>query len=103
MPASRSAGWSSWYNLEKLPAGVDRTPQLLTMVLRQRVKIQGFIIFDHYQRMRAFQQDMSGWLREGRVRYREQLIDGLENAPRGLIGLLQGENFGKVVVRVADG
>jgi NADPH-dependent curcumin reductase len=95
-------GLVSWYNLEKLPAGVDRTPQLLTVVLRQRVKIQGFIIFDHYQRMRAFQQDMSGWLREGRIRYREHVIDGLENAPRGLIGLLQGENFGKVVVRVAD-
>ena len=96
-------GLVSWYNLEKLPVGVDRTPQLLTVVLRQRVKIQGFIIFDHYQRLRAFQQDMSGWLREGRVKYREHVIDGLEHAPRGLIGLLQGENFGKVVVRVTDG
>jgi NADPH-dependent curcumin reductase CurA len=96
-------GLIAWYNLEKLPTGVDRTPQLLTMVLRQRVKIQGFIIFDHYQRMRAFQQDMSGWLREGRVKYREQVIEGLENAPRGLMGLLQGENFGKLVVRVSEG
>jgi NADPH-dependent curcumin reductase CurA len=93
-------GLIAWYNLEKLPSGVDRTPQLLFMVLRQRVKIQGFIIFDHYQRLRAFQQDMSGWVREGRVKYREQVIDGLENAPRGLMGLLQGENFGKLVVRV---
>jgi len=91
-----------WYNLEKLPAGVDRTPQLLLMVLRERVKIKGFIIFDHYNRMGAFQQDMRGWLREGRIRYREEVIDGLENAPRGLIGLLQGENFGKLIVRVAE-
>jgi NADPH-dependent curcumin reductase CurA len=90
----------AWYNLEKLPSGVDRTPQLLFTVLRQRVKIQGFIIFDHYPRLRAFQQDMSGWVREGRVKYREQVIEGLENAPRGLMGLLQGENFGKLVVRV---
>jgi NADPH-dependent curcumin reductase len=96
-------GLIAWYNLEKLPQGVDRTPQLLTVVLRQRVKIQGFIIFDHYARMRAFQQDMSGWLRDGRVRYREDVIEGLENAPRGLIGLLQGENFGKRVVHVSDG
>jgi NADPH-dependent curcumin reductase len=96
-------GLIAWYNLEKLPQGVDRTPQLLTVVLRQRVKIQGFIIFDHYARMRAFQQDMSGWLREGRVRYREDVIEGLESAPRGLIGLLQGENFGKRVVHVSDG
>jgi NADPH-dependent curcumin reductase len=95
-------GLISWYNLEKLPQGVDRTPQLLTVVLRQRVKIQGFIIFDHYARMRAFQQEMGGWVREGRVRYREDVIEGLENAPRGLIGLLQGENFGKRVVHVAD-
>ena len=95
-------GLIAWYNLEKLPTGVDRTPQLLLMALRQRVKIQGFIVFDHYQRLRAFQADMSGWMREGRVKYREQVIEGLENAPRGLIGLLQGENFGKLVVRVTD-
>jgi len=96
-------GLIAWYNLDKLPEGVDRTPLLLTTVLRQRVKVQGFIIFDHYHRMRAFQQDMRGWLEEGRVKYREEIITGLENAPRGLIGLLQGENFGKLVVRVSDG
>jgi NADPH-dependent curcumin reductase len=96
-------GLIAWYNLEKLPAGVDRTPQLLTAVLRKRLKLQGFIIFDHYQRMSAFQKEMSGWLHEGRVKYREEVIDGLENAPRGLIGLLQGENFGKLVVRVSAG
>jgi len=96
-------GLISWYNMEKLPTGVDRTPQLLLATLRQRLKIQGFIIFDHYRRMGAFQQDMRGWVHEGRVKYREELIDGLENAPRGLIGMLQGENFGKLVVRVAEG
>ena len=95
-------GLISWYNMEKLPTGVDRTPQLLLATLRQRLKIQGFIIFDHYRRMSAFQQDMRGWVQEGRVKYREELIDGLENAPRGLIGMLQGENFGKLVVRVAE-
>jgi len=93
-------GLISWYNLEKLPPGVDHTPQLLFTVLRQRLKVQGFIIFDHYQRMGDFQRDMRAWLREGRVRYREQLITGLENAPRALIGLLQGENFGKLVIEV---
>ena len=94
-------GLIAWYNLEKLPEGVDRTPQLLLTVLRQRVKIQGFIIFDHDQRRGAFQQEVGGWLREGRIRYREEVIEGLESAPRGLMGLLQGENFGKLVVRVA--
>ena len=95
-------GLIAWYNLDKLPEGVDRTPQLLTTVLRQRVKIQGFIIFDHCHRAPVFQQDMSGWLREGRVHYREEVIDGLENAPRGLMGLLRGENFGKLIVRVSE-
>ena len=93
-------GLIAWYNLEKLPAGVDRTPALLSAVLRWRIRIQGFIIFDHYHRFPAFAQDMSEWLRTGRVRYREEVIEGLENAPRGLIGLLAGENFGKLVVSV---
>jgi NADPH-dependent curcumin reductase CurA len=94
-------GLIAWYNLEKLPAGVDRTPALLATVLRRRIRIQGFIIFDHYGRFPAFQRDMSAWLRAGSVRYREELIEGLENAPRGLMGLLTGENFGKLVVRVS--
>ncbi|HEV8018960.1 MAG TPA: NADP-dependent oxidoreductase [Steroidobacteraceae bacterium] len=95
-------GLISWYNLEKLPTGVDHLPALLVTVLRQRLTLQGFIIYDHYPRMPAFQRDMTDWLREGRVKYREQEIVGLEQAPRGLIGLLQGENFGKLVVRVAE-
>jgi len=95
-------GLIAWYNLEGPPPGGDRTPQLLFTVLRQRLKVQGFIIFDHYHRLPAFQRDMRQWLAEGRVKYREQLITGLENAPRGLMGLLQGENFGKLVVQVCD-
>ena len=94
-------GLIAWYNLDKLPNDVDRTPQLLFTVLRQRIRIQGFIVLDHYARLAAFQQDVSGWLREGRVKYREEIIEGLESAPRGLMGLLRGENFGKLVVRVA--
>lgn len=95
-------GLIGWYNLEKPPAGGDRTPQLLFTVLRQRLKVQGFIIFDHYRRMPAFLEDMHSWMREGRIKYREQVIEGLENAPQGLMGLLHGENFGKLVVHVAD-
>jgi hypothetical protein len=72
-------------------------------VLRDRIRVQGFIIFDHYHRMPAFQQEMAAWVSSGRILYREQIISGLENAPQGLIGLLQGENFGKLVVQVADG
>jgi NADPH-dependent curcumin reductase CurA len=94
-------GLISWYNLTEAPAGPDRLPQLLLSMLRSRIKVQGFIIFDHWQRLPAFYQDMSAWVREGKIRYREQLLEGLEQAPRGLIGLLRGENFGKLVVRVS--
>jgi NADPH-dependent curcumin reductase len=94
-------GLIAWYNLEKAPTGIDRTPALLSSVLRWRIKIQGFIVLDHYQRFPVFYKDMSGWLRDGQVRYREDVIEGLEQAPRGLIGLLKGENFGKLVVRVS--
>lgn len=94
-------GLIAWYNLEQAPEGPDRTPQLLSAVLRRRIKIQGFIIFDHYQRLPAFRDDMTAWLADGRVKYREEVIDGLASAPGGLIGLLRGENFGKLVVRVS--
>ena len=94
-------GLIAWYNLDKAPAGVDRTPALLSTVLRWRIRIQGFIVLDHYDRYPAFYKEMSGWLREGRVRYREEVIEGLEHAPHGLMGLLQGGNFGKLVVRVS--
>ena len=65
--------------------------------------MQGFIILDHYaDRFDAFRRDMGEWLAAGRVKLREDLVDGLENAPAAFIGLLEGRNFGKLVVRVAD-
>ncbi len=94
-------GLVAWYNLDQLPQGVDRTPQFLTQVLKRRIKVQGFIIFDHFKRMPEFYKDMSAWVKEGAVRYREEILEDLENAPQGLIGLLRGENFGKLVVRVS--
>jgi len=57
-------------------------------------------VSDHADRMRDFLRDMSGWVREGRVKYREDIVDGLERAPDAFIGLLQGRNFGKLLVRV---
>jgi NADPH-dependent curcumin reductase len=95
-------GLIAWYNLEALPPGADYTPVFLGAVLRKRLKVQGFIIFDHFRRIPEFQRDMAGWLREGRVRYREQRVAGLENAPRALMGLLRGENFGKLVIEVSE-
>jgi NADPH-dependent curcumin reductase CurA len=73
----------------------------LGSILVNRALIQGMIIFDHTDRMPEFLRDMSQWLREGKVRYREDIVHGLENAPRAFIGLLQGENIGKRIIQVA--
>ena len=70
-------------------------------ILTKRLTIRGFIVTDFAARHGDFLRDMSGWVREGRIKYREDVVDGLDNAPRALIGLLRGENFGKLLVRVA--
>jgi NADPH-dependent curcumin reductase CurA len=83
-------------------AAPDRLPRLLATVLQKRIRMQGFIILDHYaSRFEDFRRDMTGWLAEGRVKLVEDVVDGLDEAPAALIGLLQGRNFGKLFVRVA--
>jgi NADPH-dependent curcumin reductase CurA len=94
-------GLISHYN-DTVPApGPDRLPLLLGTLLRSRIGMQGFIVSDHYaERHAAFTHDMSAWLASGSMTYREDIVDGLENAPAAMIGLLEGKNFGKLVVRV---
>ncbi|WP_321284967.1 NADP-dependent oxidoreductase [uncultured Vibrio sp.] len=94
-------GLISQYNATDLPQGTDHLPLLMVNILVKRIKVQGFIIFDDYgHRYDEFAQDMNQWLAEGKIQYREQLVQGLENAPDAFIGLLEGKNFGKVVVQV---
>ena len=65
--------------------------------------MQGFIIFDDYgHRYGEFFSQMSEWLAKGQIKFREDIVDGLGNAPQAFIGLLEGKNFGKLVVRVAN-
>jgi len=70
-------------------------------ILTKRLLVRGFIVSDHPGRMDDFLRDASAWVREGKLKYREDIVDGLERAPDAFIGLLQGKNFGKLVVRVA--
>jgi len=94
-------GLISRYNATKLPDGPDRLSLLMGNILVKRLKVQGFIIFDYYeQHYDRFIKDMSQWLKSGQIKYREQLVEGLENAPEAFIGLLEGKNFGKLVIRV---
>lgn len=94
-------GFISHYNDEAPSAGPDRLPQLVATLLQKRVRMQGFIILDHYgERFDTFRREMAGWLAEGRITLREDVVDGLEHAPEALRRVLQGRNFGKMVVRV---
>jgi alcohol dehydrogenase len=95
-------GVVSWYNLTGLPEGPDFGPAIMGTILRMKVKVEGFIIFDSFPKSayKDFVRDMSAWLAEGKVQYTEQVVDGLENAPAALNDLLLGKSFGKMVVKV---
>lgn len=75
-------------------------PRNLALVVGKRLRIEGFIVSDHNDRMAAFLADVAPWVRDGKVRYRETVVEGLENAPAAFIGLLAGENIGKMLVKV---
>ncbi|GJE62484.1 NADP-dependent oxidoreductase [Methylobacterium trifolii] len=94
-------GLVAGYNATELPPGPDRSPTLMRMVLTKRLRIQGFIVWDFSDQIEAFLRDVGGWLKEGRVTYREDVVEGLENAPEAFIGLLKGRNFGKLIVHVS--
>ena len=88
-------GLISEYNATE-PYGYKR----MRSVLVNRIKMQGMIVFDWKDRYGEAIKGLAGYLADGRLKYRESVIEGLENAPQGLIGLLKGENFGKQLVRL---
>lgn len=94
-------GLISQYNAAELPDGKDRLSYLMGQILIRRIKMQGFIIFDDYgDRYPEFFGAMSAWLAEGKIKFREDIVTGLEAAPEAFIGLLKGKNFGKLVVQL---
>jgi len=93
-------GLVSMYNATELPPGPNRLPLLMRAVLSKRLTLRGFIVSDFFAKQPEFLREVATWMREGRIKFREDVVEGLENAPRALIGLLKGWNFGKVVVRV---
>ena len=94
-------GLIAQYNATALPEGPNRVPQLMRNVLTKRLTIRGFIVTDFAVKQADFLRDVSTWIREGKIKYREDIAEGIENAPRAFIGLLRGENFGKQIVRVS--
>jgi len=91
-----ACGSISRYNDAEPVAG----PRNLFMVVTKRLRMQGYIISDHYDRFPEFLARAQEWVRDGRLRYRETVIDGIENAPVAFLGLLRGENVGKMLVKV---
>jgi NADPH-dependent curcumin reductase len=91
------------YNTTTLPPGPDRLGLLVGTLLRKRIKMQGFIVFDDYgHRAREFAGAMGQWVRDNLVKVREDSVFGLENAPQAFMGMLQGKNFGKLIIQVAN-
>jgi hypothetical protein len=88
-------GLISQYN-EPRPHGLDN----FVMLLINRVKLQGFIVSDYASRSEQAMQELAQWVREGKIKYRETIATGIENAPRAFIGMLKGENIGKQLVKL---
>lgn len=90
------------YNATSLPPAPDRLGMLMGIILRRRITMRGFIIFEDYgPQFGDFYAQMSAWVKDGKVKHREDVVVGLENAPEAFIGLLEGKNFGKLMIKVA--
>lgn len=96
-------GTIAHYNGDTGDGGAERLVRLMSTILARRVRVQGFIILDHYgEEFAEFSRQMGKWVAEGAIKVREDVVDGFEQAPAALIGLLKGSNFGKLLVRVAE-
>ena len=94
-------GLIAQYNMTGPFSNPDRLPLLMRQILVKSLTIRGFIQREFASQRSEFYRQMALWIAEGHVRYREDIVDGLENAPEAFIGLLQGRNFGKLIIRVS--
>ena len=77
-------------------------PRVERHLLVKRARMQGFVIFDHAEHHPVARRDLAQWLRDGRLAYLEDVLDGIEHAPDAIAGLYRGENLGKRLIRLAD-
>ncbi|MFO7571670.1 MAG: NADP-dependent oxidoreductase [Gaiellaceae bacterium] len=94
-----ACGSIALYNEAEPPPG----PRNMFHVVTKRLLMQGYIISDHFDEFPEFLGKVGEWVRDGRLRYRETVVEGIENAPRAFMGLFTGENIGKMLVRVGPG
>ncbi len=91
-------GQISQYNL----AEPELTPRNLRFLLVKQARMEGFLVFRFADRYDEGRRRLAQWIRDGRIKYREDVVEGLENAPAAFIGLMKGRNVGKLLVKVAD-
>lgn len=89
-------GMISQYNVTSPSAG----PSNLSLAITNRLRLQGFIVRDHYDMLNEFHSSMTKWISEGKIKWKETIVEGLENAPKAFIGLFKGENFGKTLIKI---
>ena len=92
-------GLVTLYSEIKPPVQLHQLPALMRAILTKRLRVEGLIVDDHAEQAETFRQEMSAWLREGRVRYREDITEGLDEAPSRFIAMLSGGTFGKTLIR----
>jgi NADPH-dependent curcumin reductase CurA len=91
-------GQISQYNLEKPEVG----PRWLWTLITKQARVEGFLVFQFAERFQQGIEEMAGWIRQGKLKYKEDIVDGFEELPRAFIGMLQGDNIGKRLVKAAD-
>lgn len=89
-------GMISIYNATRPPPG----PINLGYAISKQLKLQGFIVMHHMDKLPQFHTDMGKWIAAGKIKVKETIIEGIENAPKAFIGLFKGENFGKMIVKI---
>ena len=95
-------GLVSQYNSKNLTNGPAQMAQFLSTLLTRRLFMKGFISGDYRSKFPEFSTEMNQWIKEGRVKYLEDIVDGLENAPEAMNRLFHGKNFGKLIIKVSD-
>ena len=92
-------GMISMYNAVNPVPGPVRMP----FIIQKKLTVKGFIVSDHFDKFNSFTADMGKWAAEGKIKWKETIVDGIENAPEAFIGLFKGANFGKMIVKVGPG
>jgi NADPH-dependent curcumin reductase CurA len=92
-------GMISMYNAVNPVPG----PVRMTFIIQKKLTVRGFIVSDHFDKFNSFTADMGRWIADGKIKWKETIVDGIETAPEAFIGLFEGANFGKMIVKVGPG